>query len=38
MIQEVGVDAAIKRVLWVNARPDYEPLFFFLDGWRQDTD
>ena len=28
----------IKRVLWVKARPDYEPLFSILDGMRQDAD
>jgi len=38
MIQEVGVDVAIKRVLWVKARPDYEPLFSILDGMRHDAD
>jgi hypothetical protein len=38
MIQEVGVDVEIKRVLWVKARPDYEPLFSILDGMRQDAD
>lgn len=38
MIQEVGVDVTIKRVLWVKARPDYEPLFCILDGMRQDSD
>ena len=32
IIQEVGVDVEIKRVLWVKARPDYEPLFSILDG------
>jgi hypothetical protein len=32
MIQEVGVDMAVKRVLWVKARPDYEPLFAILEG------
>jgi hypothetical protein len=37
MIQEVGVDVEIKRVLWVKARPDYEPLFSILDGLRQDA-
>ena len=36
MIQEVGVDVTIKRVLWVKARPDYEPLFSILDRMRQD--
>lgn len=31
MIQEVGCDVAAKRVLWVKARQDYEPLFGLLD-------
>ena len=38
MIQEVGFDMAAKRVLWVKARPDYEPLFSILDGLRLDGD
>ncbi len=38
MIQEVGVDVTVKRILWVKARPDYEPLFSILDGMRQDPD
>jgi len=38
MIQEFGVDVEIKRVLWVKARPDYEPLFSILDGMRHDAD
>ena len=38
MIQEVGVDVTIKRVLWVKACPDYEPIFSILDGMRQDPD
>jgi hypothetical protein len=38
MIQEVGVDMAAKGILWVKARPDYNPLFSFLDGMRQDAD
>jgi hypothetical protein len=38
MIQEVGVDVVNKRVLWVKARPDYEPLFSILDGMHQDLD
>ena len=38
MIQEVGLDVTVKRVLWVKAQPDYEPLFSILDGMRQDTD
>ena len=37
MIQEVGVDVEIKRVLWVKARPDYEPLFSILDGMHHDA-
>lgn len=36
MIQEVGVDMDAKYVLWVKARPDYEPLFSILDGLRLD--
>jgi len=31
MIQEVGVDMAAKCMLWIRARPDYEPLFTILD-------
>lgn len=27
MIQEVGVDVTIKRVLWIKAGPGYDPLF-----------
>jgi hypothetical protein len=38
MIQEVSVDVTTKRVLWVKARPDYEPLFSILDGMCQDPD
>jgi hypothetical protein len=38
MIQEVGVDMAAKCILWVKARPDYEPLFSILDGMRHDAD
>lgn len=38
MIQEVGVHVGSKRVLWVKARPDYEPLFSILDGLRHDAD
>ena len=26
----------VTRVLWVSARPDYEPLFSILDGLRAD--
>ncbi len=36
MLQEVGIDVLAKRVLWVKARPDYEPLFSILDGLRPD--
>jgi hypothetical protein len=38
MLQEIGVDVAAKRVLWVKTRPDYEPLFSILDGLRPDAD
>ena len=38
MIQEVGVDVAAKRVLWVKARPDYEPLFTILDRLHPDAE
>jgi len=38
MIQEVGVDVVNKRVLWVKARPNYEPLFSILDRMRRDAD
>jgi hypothetical protein len=27
MIQEVGVDVALKRVIWMKARPDFDVLF-----------
>jgi hypothetical protein len=30
----MGVDMTAKCVLWVTARPDYEPLFSILDGFR----
>jgi hypothetical protein len=33
-----GVDATAKRLLWVKARPDYEPLLSILDRMRQDSD
>jgi hypothetical protein len=32
MLQEVSVDVAARRILWVKVRPDYEPLFAILDG------
>ena len=32
------MDVTIKRILWVKARPDYEPLFSILDGLRHDAD
>ncbi len=38
MIQEVGVNMAAKCVLWVKARPDYEPLFSILDGLHLDSE
>ena len=28
----------VTRVLWVKARPDYDPLFSILDGFRLDSD
>jgi hypothetical protein len=37
MIREVGVDVTVKRVFWVKARPDYQPLFSLLDGMRHDA-
>jgi len=37
LMQEVGVDVTIKRVPWVKARPDYEPLFSILNGMGQDA-
>jgi hypothetical protein len=27
MIQEIGVDVALKRVIWMKARPDFDVLF-----------
>jgi len=38
MLQEVGVDVAARRILWVKVRPDYEPLFAILDGLHKDGD
>jgi hypothetical protein len=29
---------AASRLLWVKARPDYEPLFSIMDGMGQDAD
>ncbi|MEP0823918.1 MAG: hypothetical protein HRF40_00375 [Nitrososphaera sp.] len=37
MLKEAGFDVLSKHVVWVNARPDYEPLFSILDGLRQDA-
>jgi len=36
MSQEVGVDIEARCILWVRARPDYEPLFSILGGPRTD--
>ena len=36
VIQEVGIKLAAKCILWVKARPDYEPLFSILSGLRLD--
>jgi hypothetical protein len=33
-----GVDMVAKCMLWVRARPDYEPLFSILDGLRRDSE
>ena len=38
VIQEVGVDLAAKSMLWVKARPGYEPLFSILVGLRLDSE
>ena len=37
MIQAVGVDMEAKSILWVKARPDYEPLFSILDSLHLDS-
>jgi hypothetical protein len=34
MLQDVGVDVVAKRILWMKARPDYEPLFSIQDRLR----
>jgi hypothetical protein len=34
MIQEVGVDVAAKRVIWIKARPDFDVLFQLLNNLR----
>ena len=36
MIQEVGVDVAAKRVVWVKACPDFDVLFQLLNNLRMD--
>jgi hypothetical protein len=36
MIQEVGVDVADKRVIWIKARPDFDVLFQLLNNLRVD--
>lgn len=36
MIQEVGVVVAAKRVIWINARPDFDVLFQLLNNLRVD--
>jgi hypothetical protein len=38
MIQEAGCDVGTKRIVWVKARPDYEPLFSILDCLRVDKE
>jgi hypothetical protein len=36
MIQEVSVDVAAKRVIWIKARPDFDMLFQLLNSLRVD--
>jgi hypothetical protein len=36
MIQEVGVDVAAKRVIWIKACPDFDVLFQLLNNLRVD--
>ena len=36
MIQEVGVDVAAKRAIWIKARPDFDVLFQLLNNLRVD--
>jgi len=36
MIQEVGVDVAAKRLIWIKARPDFDVLFQLLNNLRVD--
>ena len=36
MIQEVGVDVAAKRVIWIKARLDFDVLFQLLNNLRVD--
>ncbi len=38
MLQEVGVDLAARRILWIKVRSDYEPLFAIMDGLHKDGD
>jgi hypothetical protein len=38
MIQEAGCDVGTKRIMWVKACPDYEPLFSILDCLRVDKE
>jgi hypothetical protein len=37
MIQEVGCDVGIKRIVWVKVNPDYEILFRLMDGLQPDA-
>jgi hypothetical protein len=32
MIQELNVDVAAKRVIWIKARPDFDVLFQLLNN------
>jgi hypothetical protein len=37
-IQGLSIERDAKFMMWMNARPDYEPLFSILDGMRHDAD
>jgi hypothetical protein len=36
MIQEVGINVAVKQVVWVKARPDFDVLFQLLHNFQVD--
>jgi len=35
-VKEVGIDVALRHVLWAKDQPNYEPFFSNLDGLRLD--